>query len=148
MGAARPVIAAASAANAAIGGVDMAEALREAGLVTEAERLLREAARAFHANGMPQARAEAELHLARSLLRHDPAEAARVAVRHGTSRRWERGRRHRARGVQLRAQLSGGTIGSRQAAPSRTCVSTSVTWHRWRRRSRAPDCAPTRSRCD
>lgn len=112
MGAARPVIAAASAANAAIGDVDMAEALREAGLVTEAERLLREAARAFHANGMPQARAEAELHLARSLLRHDPAEAARVAgraARHFTAlgaRSWA----HRARGVQLRAQLSGGTI--------------------------------------
>ena len=149
MGAARPVIAAASAANAAIGDVDMAEALREAGLVTEAERLLREAARAFHANGMPQARAEAELHLARSLLRHDPAEAAATrGVRHGTSRRWERGRGRIEHGASSCAPSCREARSIAPAAPWRTCVSTSVTWHRWRRRSRAPDCAPTRSRCD
>lgn len=112
MGAARTVIADASAANAAIGDVDMAEALRDAGLVTEAERLLQGAARAFSRNGMPQARAEAELHLARSLLRHDPRAAARTAgaaARHfaalgATS--WA----DRARGIRLRAQLSEGAI--------------------------------------
>lgn len=112
MGAARPIVAEASAANAAIADVDMAEALRDAGLVTEAERLLRAAAQAFRANGMPQARAEAELHLARSLLRHDPREAARVAAsaaRHFDAlgaRSWA----DRARGVRLRALLSGGAI--------------------------------------
>lgn len=115
MGAARPVVAAASEANAAICDVDMAEALRDAGLVTEAERLLRGAARAFRANGMPQARAEAELHLAWSLLRHEPAEAAKVAAsaaRHfdalgATS--WG----DRARGIRSRARLSAGAIDRR-----------------------------------
>lgn len=112
MGAARPVIAAASAANAAIGDVDMAEVLRDAGLVTEAERLLRDAAQAFHTHGMPQARAEAELHLARSLLRHDPADGARVAGRAARhfdalgARSWA----DRARGIRLRGLLSGGAI--------------------------------------
>lgn len=112
MGAARPVIAAASEANAAIGDVDMAEALRDAGLVTEAERLLRQAAQAFRENGMPQARAEAELQLARSLLRHDPVEAAQVAgvaARHFASLdadAWA----DRARGIRLRALLSGGAV--------------------------------------
>ncbi|WP_336630654.1 MULTISPECIES: CHAT domain-containing protein [unclassified Microbacterium] len=112
MGDARPVIAAASAVNAAICDVDLAEALRDAGLVTDAERMLRDAARAFRAHDMPQARAEAELQLARSLLRHDPAEAATVATqaaRHfaalgaGT---WA----DRARGIRVRALLAGGTI--------------------------------------
>ena len=112
MAAARPVIGEESAANAAIGDVDMAEALRDAGLVTEAERLLRDAARAFHKNGMAQARGEAELHLARSLLRHDPADAARAAghaARHFTAlgaTSWA----DRARGIRLRALLSGGAI--------------------------------------
>lgn len=115
MGAARPVAAAASEANAAICDVDMAEALRDAGLVTEAERLLRDAARAFSRNGMPQARAEAELHLAWSLLRHDPAEAAKAATqaaRHFDAlgaTAWG----DRARGVRARAQLSAGAIDRR-----------------------------------
>ncbi len=110
MGAARPVIAEASAANTAICDVDMAEVLRDAGLVTEAERLLREAAPAFRANGMPQARAEAELQLAKSLLRHDPVDAARVAARAARhldalgATSWA----DRARGIRLRALLSGG----------------------------------------
>lgn len=112
MGAARTIIAGASAANAAIGDVDMAEALRDAGLVTEAERLLRSAADAFRKNGMPQARAEAELHLARSLLRHDPRAAARTAAaaaRHFSAlgaTSWA----DRARGIRLRAQLSAGAM--------------------------------------
>ena len=112
MGAARPVIADASPANAAICDVDMAEALRDAGLVTEAERLLEAAAKVFHRNEMPQARAETELQLARSLLRHDPVAAARVAgqaARHldavGASS-WA----DRARGTRLRALLAGGGV--------------------------------------
>ncbi|MFT4213516.1 MAG: hypothetical protein QM622_01895, partial [Microbacterium sp.] len=80
MAAARPVIERVSAVNAAIGDVDRAEALRDAGLTTEAERVLSDAARVFGRNRMPQARAEAELQLARSLLRHDPARARRVAA--------------------------------------------------------------------
>lgn len=112
MGDARPVIAAASAVNAAICDVDLAEALHDAGLVTEAERMLRDAARAFRMNDMPQARAEAEFQLARSLLRHDPAEAATVAAqaaRHFAALGagpWA----DRARGIRVRALLSGGSV--------------------------------------
>lgn len=112
MSAARPVIAGASTANAAIGDVDMAEALRDAGLVTQAETLLRAAADAFRESGMPQARAEAELHLARSLLRHDPAAAvdtATTAARHFAAvgaGSWA----DRAHGIRLRALLSGGAL--------------------------------------
>lgn len=122
MGAARAVIAQASVANAAIGDVDMAEALRDAGLVTEAERLLEGAARAFHKSGMPQARAEAELHLARSLLRHDPRAAVRTAT--AAARHFEalgaRSWADRARGIRLRAQLTAGAVdraGRTVAAP-------------------------------
>ena len=112
MSAARPVIAGASAANAAIGDVDMAEALRDAGLVTQAETLLRAAADAFRDNGMPQAGAEAELQLARSLLRHDPPAAAEVADAAARSfaavgaGSWA----DRADGIRLRALLSGGAV--------------------------------------
>lgn len=112
MGAARPVIAEASPANAAVCDVDMAEALRDAGLVTEAERLLEQAAKVFSRNGWPQARAEADLQLARSLLRHDPTGAARIAAKAARhldaleADSWA----DRARGVRLRALLSGGTI--------------------------------------
>ena len=115
MGAARPVVAAASEANAAICDADMAEALRDAGLVTEAERLLRAAARAFSKNGMPQARAEAELHLAWSLLRHDPGEGAKIAAqaaRHFDAlgaTAWG----DRARGIRARSLLSAGGIDRR-----------------------------------
>ncbi len=112
MSAARPVLADLSPANAAISDSDRAEVLRDAGLVTEAERLLEAAATAFGADGMPQARAEAELHLAASLLRHDPARAesvARVAADRFTevgSASWAA----RADGIRLRALLSGGAM--------------------------------------
>jgi len=113
MGAARPVIAAAgSPANTAICDVDMAEALRDAGLVTEAERLLRDAAKVFSKHGLPQARAEAELQLAKSLLHHDPRDAARVAGQ--AARHFDALGAHswadRARGIRLRARLSGNAV--------------------------------------
>ena len=63
----------------AIGAMDRAEVFRDAGLTTEAEELFRQAAAIFGSNRMPQSRAEAEFHLARSLLAHDPLESARVA---------------------------------------------------------------------
>lgn len=75
----RPVIAAESAVSAAMSDLDRAEVLRDAGLVDEAEHLLESVAVTFGAARMRQARAEAEFHLARSLLQHDPARAARVA---------------------------------------------------------------------
>lgn len=77
----RPVLAATSDLAAAISDLDRAEVLRDAGLTTEAEALLARVAEQFGAQRMPQARGEAELHLARSLLRHDPAAAERTARR-------------------------------------------------------------------
>ncbi|MGO2520423.1 MAG: CHAT domain-containing protein [Microbacterium sp.] len=75
----REVIAADSDVSAAMSDLDRAEVLRDAGLVDEAERLLEAVAVTFGAVRMRQARGEAEFHLARSLLRHDPARAAQVA---------------------------------------------------------------------
>jgi tetratricopeptide (TPR) repeat protein len=112
MALARPTLAAQSPVNAAISDTDRAEVLRDAGLVTDAERLLATAAQAFGADGMPQARAQAELHLAASLLRHDPARAeatARTAARRFASvgaDAWAA----RAEGIRLRARLAGGLI--------------------------------------
>lgn len=112
MGAARPVLAGFSATNAAISDSDRAEVLRDAGLVTEAERLLEAAAAAFGADRMPQARSEAELHLASSLLRHDPSRAEQVArtaarrFRSIGSASWAA----RADGIRLRARLSRGAM--------------------------------------
>lgn len=75
----RPTLAATSDLAAAISDLDRAEVLRDAGLTTEAEELLRRVATLFGAQRMRQARAEAELHLSRSLLHHDAAAAERVA---------------------------------------------------------------------
>ncbi|WP_194421155.1 CHAT domain-containing protein [Microbacterium abyssi] len=75
----RPVIAALSPVNAAMSDLDRAEVLRDAGLVDEAEHLLEDVATTFGAARMRQARAEAEYHLARSLLQHDPRRARQVA---------------------------------------------------------------------
>jgi len=75
----RAVLAATSDLAAAIADLDRAEVLRDAGLTTEAELLLSEVAQRFGAHRMRQARAEAEFHLARSLLRHDPGAAERTA---------------------------------------------------------------------
>ena len=69
-----------SKASGAISDLDRAEVLREAGLTREAEALLAGAAGAFGATRMPKERAEAEFHLARSLLTHDPQRARRVAA--------------------------------------------------------------------
>ncbi len=112
MAAARPVLAALSPANAAISDTDRAEVLRDAGLVSEAERLLQAAAEAFGADGMPQGRAEAELQLAASLLRHDPPQAEKVA--RAAARRFAKlgatSWALRAEGVRLRARMSGGVM--------------------------------------
>ncbi|MFA4897514.1 MULTISPECIES: CHAT domain-containing protein [Microbacterium] len=75
----RPVIAAGSPEGAAMSDLDRAEVLRDAGLVDEAERLLDSVATTFGAARMRQSQAEAEYHLARSLVRHDPARAEGVA---------------------------------------------------------------------
>lgn len=107
MTASRPTLAATSDLAAAISDLDRAEVLRDAGLTTEAEGLLDEVATRFGAQRMRQARGEAEFHLARSLLRHDPASAERTAAR--AARRFASlgsdGWSARAQGVRLEAAL-------------------------------------------
>ncbi|MFT4230718.1 MAG: hypothetical protein QM602_10550, partial [Microbacterium sp.] len=76
MGEARSVLAGLSPASAAIGDVDRAEVLRDAGLTGEAERILASSAVVFGRQRLPQARAEAEVALAAAQLTHDPAAAA------------------------------------------------------------------------
>lgn len=102
----RPTLAATSDLAAAISDLDRAEVLRDAGLTTEAEALLSEVAAQFGAQRMQQARAEAEFHLARSLLRHDPVAAERVA--RGAARRFATLENHawaaRADATRLEAQ--------------------------------------------
>ena len=117
MSEARP-LAASSPVNAAICDLDRAEVLREAGQLEEAERTLESVARSFGAAGMPQSRAEAEFHLARSLVTHDPAKAAEVAghavrrFRRLGSRAWAA----RAEGLRQRALLSLPSAGRRRPA--------------------------------
>lgn len=106
--AARPM-AASTPVNAAIADVDRAEVLRDAGLTTEAEQILGRAATVFGSHRMPQSRAEAEFHLARSLLSHDGERAAKVA-RSAAARFRAVGNEAwavRSDGVRLRALLGG-----------------------------------------
>ena len=102
----RPRLAAISDLAAAISDLDRAEVLRDAGLTTEAEALLEQVAAQFGAQRMRQARGEAEFHLARSLLRHDPPaaeRAARTAARRFTTLA-NHGWAARADAVRLEAQ--------------------------------------------
>ncbi|MDQ7993728.1 MAG: tetratricopeptide repeat protein, partial [Propionicimonas sp.] len=124
MSAARAVMQAGSAVNTAIGDLDRAEVLRDAGLTTEAEQTLERVARTFGAHRMRQARGEAEFNLARSLLAHDPARAATVAAaaarrfRSLHSRSWAA----RSIGLRMRAELAGGQFrrsGAPVAGPAR-----------------------------
>lgn len=112
MSAARVSLVDVSPVFAAVCDVDRAEVLRDAGHTSEAERTLALAATAFGRQRMPQSRAEAEYHLARSLLAHDPVRARPVALRAGRrfrtvgSESWAA----RAEAVRMRAELSGGQI--------------------------------------
>ena len=68
----------ASVVNTAICDLDRAEVLRDAGLTAEAESAPRARRARLRCAPDAQARGEAEFHLARSLLAHDPARAART----------------------------------------------------------------------
>ncbi|WP_322410964.1 CHAT domain-containing protein [Microbacterium invictum] len=111
---ARPAAATTPVAGA-VGDMDRAEVLRDAGQTTEAERLLERVAAVFGAHRMPQSRAEAEFQLARSLLAHDPERARTVAL--AASKRFQRlGNQawaHRAEAIRLRAQLHASRRGPR-----------------------------------
>lgn len=121
---ARRILAPLSAVTAATCDLDRAEVLRDAGLPTEAEEILRRTARVFGTHRMPQARAEAEFQLACSLLTHDPVGAREVAKT--AARRFRAVGNEtwaiRSDGVRLRAELTGGGFtrrGARQSAPWR-----------------------------
>lgn len=124
MSQARTTLSPLSPALAAVGDVDIAAVLRDAGVAREAEDLLERAAAVFGSHGMPPARAEAEFQLARSLLPHDPARARRVAA--AAARRFARlgntSWATRAEAVRMRAELSGGLFlrsGERSPEPRR-----------------------------
>ncbi|MGZ0711841.1 CHAT domain-containing protein (plasmid) [Coraliomargarita sp. W4R53] len=128
MEAARPTFEQESAVAAAQSDLDRAEVLRDAGLVTEAEQILARVARVFGTHGMRQARAEAELGLARSLLMHDPPaamDAARSAARRFRSlgsATWQA----RAEATEVRAALADGIYsaeGERRALPRHAVTS-------------------------
>ncbi len=78
---ARPDWAVLSPAYEAICEQDRAEVLLAAGMIGDAEGALRRAAQAFGSRRMRQRQGEAEVVLARLLLRNDAAEAARTARR-------------------------------------------------------------------
>ncbi|MDE0545249.1 CHAT domain-containing protein [Microbacterium sp. C7(2022)] len=134
--------AAASPVAAAVCDVDRAEVLRDAGLVTEAERILANAAATFAAHRMPQSRAEAEFHLARSQLAHD-ARAARTSAAAAARRFHALGNdawAARADAIRLRAAFGAARVtlsGSGRAArmPSEETVAqvaTRLTAHGFR----------------
>ena len=130
---ARATLAPTSAVTAAICDLDRAEVLREAGLTTEAERILRRVAATFGAHRMPQSRAEAEFQLACSLLTHD-ADAARAAARAAATRFRALGNETwaaRADGVALRADLvrSVGAPGEARGARVRRPPGASAVEH-------------------
>ena len=115
--AARPTLADASQIAAAICDVDRAQVLRDAGLSTEAEHLLAQAASIFGRRHMPQASAEARFQLARSLLAHSPMTSMRMATRSRQTftrlgnQTWE----VRAEALRMRALLDGGRTSGRAA---------------------------------
>ena len=104
-----------SSVTAAIGELDRAEVLRDAGLTSEAERMLARAARIFGAHGMRQARGEAEFNLARSLLLHDPARA--VTVARGAARRFA-GLGNEAWGARCEAVVLRGLLAAEGRSPA------------------------------
>ena len=93
---------------AATNELDRAQALSDAGLITEAEASLANVARVFAKLSAVREQADAEYLLARSLLRHEPARAARVAA--AAARRFRRvgsdARAVRAEALHLRALLA------------------------------------------
>nr|BFF09172.1 CHAT domain-containing protein [Microbacterium flavescens] len=97
-----------TAVGAAVGDLDRAEVLRDAGQTFEAEAILERVAATFGELGMPLDRAMAELHLARSLLHHAPERACIVAATAcaGFEAFGNEAWRVRAEGVRLRALLA------------------------------------------
>jgi Uncharacterized protein conserved in bacteria len=110
MDAARPLAAAASPVDAAVGDVDRAEVLLAAGMPDEAAARLASAARVYRARRLRQLQADATWRLARTMLYSEPrraASGARRAVRLYRSHGNETGAL-RAQAVALRADVAAG----------------------------------------
>lgn len=123
-----------SAVGAAVGDLDRAEVLRDAGLTTEAEAILARVAATFGELDMPLDRARAELNLARSLLHHSPERAAVVAAAAADGLRalgndaWL----VRAEGVRLRALLSTDAAASVPSPAEVAAAVAALERHRFR----------------
>jgi tetratricopeptide (TPR) repeat protein len=120
MDAARPALEGLSSAYRAMCNQDRAEVLIAAGMVTDAEDALKEAAKAYGTRGLRQRQAEAELVLARLLLRDNPSDAGRMAR--------QASRRFRSRGSEswaLRADV--------------ISLSSAVATDRWQETTPDPD---------
>lgn len=146
MTASRPVFAATSDLATAISDLDRAEVLRDAGLTTEAETLLARVAGQFGAQRMPQARGEAEFHLSRSLMRHDPVAAERMA--RTAARRFaalgSAGWAARADAVRLESRLRTRPLGP-QCAHRRRHRAHGIRSRTAASAPRRPPCASTRA---
>lgn len=140
MVAAASAVAADSDVGAAVSDLDRAEVLRDAGLTTEAERILERVATSFGELGMPLDRAQAELGLARSLLHHSPEKAGEVAA--AAARRFQEVGNDawfvRAEGVRLRALLSPAAAAvERPSSDEVSHVAAALDRHRFRNEAAA-----------
>ncbi len=111
----RPILTPLSLVTEAVCEQDRAEVLSAAGMVSEAERALQAAARAFGARGLTQQQGEAEFVLAKLLLFERPHEAATVArrARRRFDRRGSGGWALRADSVATSGDLTSGQVASR-----------------------------------
>ncbi|MGL4257876.1 MAG: CHAT domain-containing protein [Microbacterium sp.] len=138
-----------TAVGAAVGDLDRAEVLRDAGLTTEAEAILERVALTFGDLDMPLDRAQAELNLARSLLHHAPERAAVVAgaavdrFRDLGNDAW----RVRAEGVRLRALMRADAASSPSTAEIAE-VAAALDRHRFRNEAAALRLAEELSRAE
>lgn len=128
-----------TAVGAAVGDLDRAEVLRDAGLTTEAEKILSRVAVTFGDLDMPLDRAQSELNLARSLLHHSPDRAAVAAAAAADGFR-ELGNEAwlvRAEGVRLRALLRSDAASDAPSVDEVAAAAAALDRHRFRNEASA-----------
>lgn len=128
-----------SAVGAAVGDLDRAEVLRDAGLTTEAESILARVAETFGELDMPLDRAQSELNLARSLLHHAPDRAA-VEAAAAADRFRSLGNEAwlvRAEGVRLRALLRADAAPGLPSTDDVSAAAAALERHRFRNEAAA-----------
>lgn len=139
-----------TAVGAAVGDLDRAEVLRDAGLTTEAEAILGRVAVTFGELDMPLDRAQAELSLARSLLHHSPDRAAAVAgaAADGFRRLGNDAWLVRAEGVRLRALLRTDAAPGPPSTAEVAAAAAALDRHRFRNEAAALRLAEELSRAE